>query len=1135
MAGLATGANTYGLPTNPYGLIQRSRQAIGASEVDLETADPLVSTRTHQIFFDTRSCIGELSLREAQLAFSFNTASEGRIPPESFKTVLQPDGSVSLVKLLEVVDLLDQAGTIKGFPRDRDNTGNILPYIKGNCIRFNLTKQIREVISLELINVIIPRDIIPMYVYFPGFIQNSLPFELSSTNANFLNPLAQTQNSIWDSPIPPEIEDFVDSSLGSSPTAIKLGGVFETPLRYWRTYTGPNSMGRTSTPPPYQLWNPPQNGFTEDPWPFQPIPVRQQRIPTYRAKNGVVFSGYGLYDLEDFPPLQQLQLADGSVVQIPLRKLILKFIVPKGQYINGISAETLIDISTDDDFSDAGIVENPLTQTGYGDYQRFIPGPGVRMNYQPNQVRDGKAAPIDLSLSTYDADTGTYGPMPVPFPNFRGNDFGPYGRPGDRFQNNSLLATVDELYLNGDLENLSGNPIIFENYNPTERVYTFEEFSLLLRSPNDNVRFQNFENASNRNIKNAMRVEYDGGFGAVFAYVGENTSEVGKPGPIVTGGLPNTQYDGQLHPLNPTVWVTPRTANPSNWIESLPGPQKPTIVSSNTFAGWMYVWRDVYPYTGQTYVPVTAGGAGTMEHFDGTQWIKTTSSFDDMNYTLGSAAWTCSPVIGQSNSWCIPTIDSTFPSSQVIGNLPYGDVTTISITTAGTNYSVEDGVSVTGGTGSDLTINILTVDGSGSILTFEIGNAGTGYTTGDVVTVQQVGSDNNATFTIDAATEKGDNLIPEYNVFHYMDPLAVGPSQLGVGASLTVNYVNGIDDCTNVCTNTTIDNCTPPGGKYVFQVGNSVEDFSTACDHPTPTPDPPQLLKCDFLDLESPEDEWENSDKDCRPKNNARQRQVSNYVSRRVAYNDLGAGNGRLITELINYRSNFISSTPDTDFIIRIKNNMDRSVYTQSISPQLSASNFYTPIRLNLGSVTGTQQYVEATQGTLTGCTNCYWQKTFEPPMEKMDSIEMELFTFDGTPIPLERSLGFLEQLSGFSSLFTATISSSSALTIVGDYDSFSPNLPPVFGILSTSPSSVLLTATPNSRTSIDKTFSPFTETYTQRNINIIFKVVNYHNENPGIMNRVKAMPGAEAFESATHSSGMRLLPVAANMDEYGS
>lgn len=1130
MDGIASGQNTFGLPTNPYGLINRSRQAIGASEVNLETADPLVSTRTHQIFFDTRSCIGELSLREAQLAFSFNTASNGKIPPERFKQVLQPDGSVSLLKLLEIVEQMDRDGLISGFPRRQETgTGNSLPYIQGNVIRFDLSKTIKEVISLELINVIIPRDIIPMYVYFPGFIENCLPFQLSSTGANFLNPLAAGPNSIWDSPVPPEINDFIDPTMGSSLSAIRLGGVFETPLRYWRTYTGPNSMSRTATPPPYQLWNPPQNSFTNDPWPFQPVPVRQQRIPTYRAKNGVVFSGYGLYDLEDFPPLQQLQLADGSVVQIPLRKLILKLIVPKGQYINGTAAETLIDISTDDDFNDAGIVENPTTQTGYGDYQRFIPGPGLTMNYQPNQVRDGKAAPIDLSLSTYDSVTGTYGPMPVPFPNFRGNRFGPYGRPGDAFQNNSLLATVDELYLNGDLDNLAGNPIIFENYNPTKNAYSFEEFSLVLRSPNDAVRFQNFETASNPNIKNAMRVSYDGGFGAVFAYVGENTSEVGQPGPIITGGLPNTQYDGELHPLNPTVWVTPRTANPSNWIESLPGPQKPTIVSSNTFAGWLYVWRNVYPYTGEIYVPVTAGGSGTMEHFDGVQWVKTTSSYDERHYTLGSAAWTCSPVIGQSNSWCFPDTST----NEVIGNLPYGDVTTLSITTAGTNYGVGNSVPVTGGTGSGLLIDILTVDGTGAILTFAIDDAGTGYTTGDVVTIDQTGSDLNATFTITTATAKPDNVIPEYNQFHYMDPLAVGPSQLGTGAALTINYADGIDDCTNVCTNTVTDNCTAPGGKYVFQIGNEVEDFSTACDIPTPTPDPPQLLKCDFRDLTSPEDEWTSGNKQCRPENNARQRQVSNYIDRRVAYNDSGANNGRFITELINYRSYFISSTPDTDFIIRIRNNMDRSIYTQSISPQLSASNFYTPIRLNLGSVTGTQQYVEATQGTLTGCSSCYWQKIFEPPMAEMSSIEMELFTFDGTPIPIERSLGFLEQLKGFSSLFTATISSSSALTITGNLGAFSPNLPPFLGVLSTSPSSVLLTATPNSRTSVEKSFSPYTETYTQRNINIMFKVVNYHNENPGIMTRVKSMPTAETFESVTHSSGLRLLPLAANIDNY--
>jgi hypothetical protein len=1220
MSGIASMSNTYGLPGNPYGMIDKTKQAIGMSEVDLKTSAPLVSERAHLNIFDTRNCIGELSLREAQLAFSFHIATEGKIPPEEFKKVLLPDGQVSLERLLDIVEDLDRRKIISGFPSKTGNDGNIKPYIEGNKIRFNFDKKYKLVKSLELINVIIPRDIIPMYIYFPGFVENCLPFTQPSTGSNFINPLNSGPSSIWDSPIPPEVNDFINPALGSSLSATKLGGVFQTPLRYWRSYTGPNSMPNPQTPPPYQLWNPPQNSFSEDPWPFQPQPIRQQRIPTYRAKNGVVFAGYGLYDLEDFPSLQQLQLADGTIVQIPLRKLILKLIIPEGQFINNVSADALIDISKDDDFNDSGIVDNSITQTGYGDYQRFIPGPGLGMNYQPNQYRAGKSAVIDLSLSTYDSATGILGPMPVPFPNYRGNVWGPYGRPGDRFQNTSLQSTVDELYLNSDLSNLSGNPIIFPNYDPRDSVYTFEMFSLMTKRPNDIIRFQNFETSSSPNIKNSMRIVTDGGFGAVFAYVGKNTSAVGTTGPIVTGGLPNTQYDGNVHALNPDVWVTPPSSNPTNWLETLPGPQRPTIVSDENFNGWLYIWRDIYPWTGEIYVPTTAGGVGTMSHFDGSNWVKTISSSSDINFTAGSSMWASSPVIGQSSSWCFPTIDNSFPSSQTIGNLPWGQVNSITLSTGGTNYiqfepdgitpieyefmsgsdtirlkidtidpvtgailtftllnaasqfdyigtivigssgtinvannatitipssnpggdltsggsrySVADNVTTatTIGSGSELTIEILSVGSNGEILSAIISNAGTGYVTGDVVTVEQTGSDLNATFTITDAEDKGDQLIPEYNIFHYMDPLAVGPSQLINSALVTTDYKNGIDACMVVCEDEN-DDCGPPAGKSVFAIGSSIGDTATAYDDPTPTPDPPKLLKCDFRNLESPETEWDESEKNCRPKNNTRERQRSVYIDRRVSYNDMGPNGGGLISALLSYRSFFISSTPDTDFIIRITN-ADRSTYVQSINSNLSASNFYTPIRLDLGSAAGTQNYVEATLGTLTGSSRTFWIKTFEPPLAELNYIEMEFLTFNGTPIPIERSLGFLEQFKGFSSLFTATISS--ALTYVGSYDNFQPNLPPFIPIITTSPSSVIVTAVPNSK-SLSDPFSPYTEAYTQRNLGIVFKIDTYHAENPGINPIIKTMPGHETFESASdEDTGIKLIPMASNIDKYG-
>jgi len=542
---------------------------------------------------------------------------------------------------------------------------------------------------LEIINAIIPRDIIPVYVYFPGFINNCLPFTLPGTGVSYLNPNVTDPSSTWESPIPETSEDFFDpNATGISQN--KLGGVYQTPLRYWRSYTGPNCMSNPHTPPPYQLWNPPQDNISNSPWPFQPQPVQGQRIPTYTAKNGVVFAGYGLYDLDDFPSTQELQLADGTTIQIPLRKLILKLIVPEGQYINGVSAQELIDISDVDDFNDTGIVDNPLLQTGYGDYQRFLPGPGLAMNYQPNQWRDGKSAPIDLGCSTYDPDTGYLGPMPVPFPNFRGNVWGPYGRPGDRFQNKSVQLTVDELYMNGDLRNLEGNSIIWPNYNPTLEPYTFELFITTLKRANNIVRFRTFETASNPNIRNSMRIEYDGGFGAVYAYVGLNTTTRGQPGPIITGGLPNTQYDGSFHKFNPDIWITPRTDIPGNWIETLPGPQKPTIVSDPVtgFQGWIYIWRDIFPWTGSIYVPVTAGGTGPMEYYDcdaeNPEWKKSVGTTSEMNLTYGSSQWSCSPVIGQSNFYCIPS--SNPASFEFVANLPYGQVSSISPHTGGSSY-----------------------------------------------------------------------------------------------------------------------------------------------------------------------------------------------------------------------------------------------------------------------------------------------------------------------------------------------------------------------------------------------------------------------------------------------------------------
>jgi len=453
---------------------------------------------------------------------------------------------------------------------------------------------------------------------------------------------------------------------------------------------------------------------------------------------------------------------------------------------------------------------------------------------------------------------------------------------------------------------------------------------------------------------------------------------------------------------------------------------------------------------------------------------------------------------------------------------------TMNLTSGGSNYSLDTNVeTIANGNGYGLTIDIISIGINGEILLFNINDPGSGYTTNTIVTVRQINSDLNATIQIDSATEKSDDIIPENNVFHYTDPIAVGPSAILKPAVLDINYTNGIDICTNGCDGSSDENCTAPNGEYQFCVGSSNEDASTANNDPTPNPDPPCMLKCDFVNLESPDTEWNNSDKDCRPLDNARVKQRNNYINRRVAYNDRGADNGSLIINLLNYRSLFISSTPDTDIVIHIRER-NRTTYTQSISANLSGSNFYTPIRLNLGSTTGTQEYVEATQGTLTGA-GVYWIKQFDPPLAELNNIELAFSTFDGTPIPLERTLGFLEQFKGFSNLFTATISSS--FIIHGSFDTFTPNLPPFTGITSSSPSSIIVTASPNPK-SLSNPFDPFTNSYTQRNINIIFKVITYHPENPGITEIVKTMPGHETFES-TKEEGIDYIPLASNIDDY--
>tara|TARA_X000001388_G_scaffold74863_1_gene68592 strand:+ start:11270 stop:11791 length:522 start_codon:yes stop_codon:yes gene_type:complete len=67
------------------------------------------------------------------------------------------------------------------------------------------------------------------------------------------------------------------------------------------------------------------------------------------------------------------------------------------------------------------------------------------------------------------------------------------------------------------------------------------------------------------------------------------------------------------------------------------------------------------------------------------------------------------------------------------------------LTSGGTGYAIGSGVATTGGTGTGLTVNILTVD-TGVITSFEVAAVGSGYLVGETITISTGGA--NATFTI---------------------------------------------------------------------------------------------------------------------------------------------------------------------------------------------------------------------------------------------------------------------------------------------------------------------------------------------------------------------------------------------------
>lgn len=401
----------------------------------------------------------------------------------------------------------------KGYPRLENNRH----IINKNVMKMKLKNPIKVVRSLSLMHAIIPRDIIPFFSYLPDF----LDYAVFDINTDYM--LGCSTNYItMDSYIPQE-----RSMLES-----RIVGYYSSPIDIYRTYTnGSFPMPNPVTPPPYVLWNPPNVDSSADqystifhnqlkPYPFQTVPTYRSKlfsVQDYIGDYYNILSGYGVYDLSDWTSItydsgNNRNLDTDLINTILARKLLLMILTPIHSY-NDIDYITLV--------LESSVTSNTDGSNffGYGDYQRFVPGPGLGLNYQPG------------TINTTDNDpTVPTRYSPVPFPYFRGNVWGPYDAPGDRFQKMGLRDVLQDLYLNHDTINLFGIPVIKPNI-PTECLMEDETFGLNFKYIIE-VTLGNIQQTTNPNILNAMRITPNG-FGAMSQQAKGN-------GELILNALTNT-------------------------------------------------------------------------------------------------------------------------------------------------------------------------------------------------------------------------------------------------------------------------------------------------------------------------------------------------------------------------------------------------------------------------------------------------------------------------------------------------------------------------------------------------------------------------------------------------------------------
>jgi hypothetical protein len=516
-----------------YGLRDKYDQGAGLSQTKPE--DAKFTTHEHTLVVDTRDCIGIGSLNDAKTFFNFNggrSASYGSVTSVTglgINPIVVTFDSVDNLKNGDIVEFKSVRGnthtngihTISninvglntaeinagpngnylgsgywsrnadpGYPKITDKDSTVI----GNVITINLESELKFIRSLTLFHIVIPRDIIPLNYLLEDFISASID-EVEIVYPGITSTTFTT--------IIPQEKKLMEE---------RILGFYSSPLDLWRTYTGAAfSMPNLVTPPPLQLWNPPGPGA----WPLQPIPYPFQTVPTYRSNtfsidavdHYVILAGYGVYDLVDWTVVTGQPVADSITTSI-IRKLLLILLCPIQSY-------------NDVDYVDLILTSNTISNIdpdlayGFGDYQRYVPGPGIGQNYQPN------------TNAIYTGFVGSGPPnvvqpdSPIPFPNFNGNVWGPYNNPGDRFQRLGLRDTLQDLYLNGDLNNLFGAPVIEPNV-PTEGISIDPNYGLNFAAL-ISVNLINVQNTTNPNILNAMRISANGFGAAVIRAQGSGT------------------------------------------------------------------------------------------------------------------------------------------------------------------------------------------------------------------------------------------------------------------------------------------------------------------------------------------------------------------------------------------------------------------------------------------------------------------------------------------------------------------------------------------------------------------------------------------------------------------------------------